>query len=52
VYVTKVLAAAEADAYFPNLDEDPEWRIESESEIMEENGVRFRYVDYVRTETE
>lgn len=49
VYVTKVLAAAEdADAFFPDLDADPEWEIESESEIMEENGVRFQYVDYVR----
>lgn len=52
VFVTRVLATAEADAFFPNLDEDPEWRIESESEIMEENGIRFRYVDYVRVETE
>jgi len=51
VFVTKVLAPAEdADAFFPNLDEDPEWRIEHESEVMEENGVRFRYVDYVRVE--
>ena len=52
VFVTKVLAEAEADAFFPNLDEDPSWRIERESEIMEENGVRFRYLDYVRVETE
>jgi len=49
VFVTRVLATAEdADAFFPNLDEDPEWQIESQSEIMEENGVRFQYVDYVR----
>lgn len=53
VFVTRVLATAEdADAFFPNLDEDPEWRIESESEIMEENGVRFQYVDYVRDSQE
>jgi dihydrofolate reductase len=53
VFVTKVLATAEdADAFFPNLDEDPEWRIESVSEILEENGVRFQYVDYVRVEQE
>ncbi len=52
VYVTRVLATAEADAWFPNLDEDPQWRIERESEIMEENGVRFQYVDYVRVEKE
>lgn len=52
VFVTKVLAAAEADAFFPDLDADPDWRIERESEIMEENGVRFQYVDYVRTDME
>ncbi len=52
VFVTRVLAEAEADAFFPDLDEDPAWRIERESEIMEENGVRFQYVDYVRTDLE
>ncbi|MBQ6117439.1 MAG: dihydrofolate reductase [Oscillospiraceae bacterium] len=52
VFVTKVLAAAEADAFFPNLDEDPAWQIESRSEVMEENGVRFQFVDYVRTDIE
>jgi dihydrofolate reductase len=52
VFVTKVLATVEADAFFPNLDEDPRWRIESESEVMEENGVRFQYVDYVRVDEE
>jgi len=52
VFVTRVLAEAEADAFFPNLDEDPEWQIERESEIMEENGVRFQYVDYVKVNLE
>ena len=32
----------------PNLDDNPDWRIESESETFEENGLKFRYVDYVR----
>ena len=50
VFVTRVLAEVEADAFFPNLDEDPSWRVASESGIMEENGVRFRYVDYVRSD--
>ena len=52
VFVTRVLAEAEADAFFPNLDEDPSWRVASESGIMEENGVRFQYVDYVRSDEE
>ena len=47
VYVTKVFASPEADAFFPNLDESPDWEVACESEIMEENGLRFQYVDYV-----
>ena len=48
VLVTKVFDAPEADSYFPNLDAHPDWRVESESEIMEENGLKFQYVDYVK----
>ncbi len=46
--VTKVEAAPEADSYFPNLDKHPDWRLASESETMEENGLRFRFAEYVR----
>ena len=52
VYVTKVFAAPEADAFFPDLDADPNWQVAEESEIMEENGLRFQYVDYVPVEEE
>ena len=31
VYVTKVFASPEADAFFPDLDADPKWQVESES---------------------
>ena len=48
VRVTKVHAAPEADSFFPNLDAHPDWRVESESEPMEEDGFTFRFVDYVR----
>jgi len=48
VHVTKVFAAREADSYFPNLDNHPDWRVESKSEIMEENGLKFQYIDYVK----
>jgi len=47
--VTQVDAAAErADAFFPNLDDAPDWTAETVGEWQEENGLRFRYVDYVR----
>ena len=45
-YVTKIDAEYPADCWFPNLDEDPNWVIESEGEWMEHEGVRFRYVNY------
>ncbi len=48
VFVTKVLAETDADAHFPNLDATDEWIIESESEIMEADGLRFQYVEYVK----
>ena len=48
VYVTKVDADPDADSFFPNLDDNPDWRVDSESEVFEENGLKFQYVDYVR----
>ena len=47
-YVTKILAQYPADRYFPDLDADPRWESVEESELLEENGVRFRYVTYQR----
>ncbi|MGN1306986.1 MAG: dihydrofolate reductase [Faecousia sp.] len=46
-FVTKTLCRLPADCFFPNLDELPNWKITSESAVLEENGVRFRYVDYL-----
>ena len=48
VHVTKVLADAPADAFFPNLDEDPAWRIASVSDVFTESGISFQYVEYCR----
>jgi dihydrofolate reductase len=45
--VTVVDEEVESAHFFPNLDEMPEWKIESISEEMEEDGHRFRFVDYV-----
>ena len=47
-YVTKIDAEYPADCWFPDLDEDPNWVVESEGEWMEHEGVRFRYVNYKR----
>ena len=48
VCVTKVLADADADSFFPRLDDNPDWRVAYESEVFEENGLKFQFVDYVR----
>ena len=47
-YVTKVDAEADgADTFFPNLDKLPGWEVESVSEPVEENGLTYRFVDYI-----
>ena len=48
VLLTRVYTSPEADAFFPDLDADGAWKIESESELLEEDGLTFRYIDYVR----
>lgn len=49
-YLTKVEAAApDPDTFFPNLDKLPGWRVESTSAPVEENGVTYRFVDYINT---
>ena len=48
VYMTRIDATAgEPDTYFPNLDKLPDWEVEKESEPLEENGITYRFVDYV-----
>lgn len=47
--ITRIEAAFPgADCWFPNLDERPEWKIAEEGPVLEEKGVRFRYVTYER----
>ena len=50
VYLTVVDAEAEgADTFFPNLEELPEWELESVGETIEENGLTYRFMEYVNT---
>ena len=48
VYVTKVLSDPEADAFFPDLDKLPEWKVASAGEMLTENGLSFQYVEHIR----
>lgn len=48
VYLTRVDAVvAGADTFFPNLDKLAAWKIVSRSEPVEEDGLTYRYVEYL-----
>ena len=50
VYLTKVeTAAPNPDTFFPNLDQLPEWSVEHAGEPIEENGLRYRFVEYIQS---
>jgi len=50
VYLTRVeTVAEEADTFFPNLDKLSNWSIETISDPVEENGLTYRFIDYVNT---
>lgn len=48
VYVTKLHAAFPADAWFPDLDGDKDWKVAETEGPLEENGLKFSYVTYRR----
>ena len=46
VHVTKVDARPESDAFFPDLDADPAWRIADEGEALDHEGLGYRFMVY------
>lgn len=48
VYVTKIDFAYQADTFFPNLDESPEWRLAEESEEQTCFDIEFTFRTYRR----
>lgn len=48
VHVTKIEHDYEADAYFPNLDEDGEWEITAESDEQTYFDLPYYFVKYER----
>ena len=46
ILVTKVNADGGADVFFPNLDEDGNFAVKSESEEIEDNGYSIKFVTY------
>lgn len=47
-FITKLDKAWPADAFFPDLDADPNWAVTEEGERQEHEGISFRYVTYER----
>ncbi len=45
-YVTKVETEKEADRFFPNLDKTEDWKLTDNGEMLEHNGVQFRFTTY------
>ena len=48
VYVTKVDAVFEADRFFRNMDESRRFELQERSEVMEENGIQYQFLHYVK----
>lgn len=47
-HITKIDYTYDADAYFPNLDEKPEWRITADSEEQTYFDLEFYFYKYER----
>ena len=47
-YVTRVHIKPESDTYFPNLEEDPQWRLSEVLQSGEENGIGYEMLKYIR----
>ncbi len=50
-HVTKIDHVYEADARFPDLDQDPDWEITADSEEQYYFDLTYRFVRYERKET-
>ncbi|MCR5716205.1 MAG: dihydrofolate reductase [Lachnospiraceae bacterium] len=48
VHVTKIDHAYEADAYFPNLDQDPDWEITADSDEQVYFDLTYHFLRYER----
>ena len=47
-HITKIDYEYEADAWFPNLDEDPEWEITADSDEQTYFDLAYQFVKYER----
>ena len=49
VYITKIFKEHNnIDTYFPNLDIDADWRVDSYTDMQEYNGIKYAFLTYKR----
>ena len=47
-YITKIYKKFDADRFFTDLDQDPGFQVVWESDVQEENGIRYQWFEYKR----
>ena len=50
VYVTKLDCCPASSRFFVNLDEADGWSVAEQSDLLEENGIKYRFITYERTD--
>ena len=50
-YITKVNAVRTADRFFPNIDEQDNWKLASESDVRTHGDLTFTFCEYVNDRT-
>ena len=48
VHVTRIDLAPKSDSFFPNLDEDENWRLSYHGQWQEDNGIPYCFCEYER----
>lgn len=47
-FITKMMTARDADTWFPNLDESPDWELFLQLPPVEEKGIPYYFATYTR----
>ena len=48
LYITKMQADLKADTFIVNIDKDDRYEVSYESELHEDNGIKYRFYTYTR----
>ena len=48
-YITKIEKEFKADRYFENLDEKEGWKLSDAGELLEHNGINYRFTTYTNS---